>query len=376
MPDQTVRLLLIDDDNILLMTLVSVMKRAGYYPITAVNGAEGFRLACDQKPDLIICDVQMPPPNGHQLKAQLSQHPATAEIPFLFLTARDLPDEKIQALQQGADDYITKPFDVDELVARVRNVLRRVEIGRQRGLREADEKIHELRQSITANFNHEMRTPLSNLLATLDLALREKFTSHPLAIYQYIEAAQGSAHRLRSLIDDLILLNTIDQGRVSNFRQEIDPRFHILKPVEGVMDRWEEKRLKLVYHVPDDAQIYAPKHEFAHIVTHLADNAAKFSPPEGTIEVRVDPNGPGGCILTIADQGPGIPGEFREKVFERYFQISQGDTRQFGGLGVGLTLARAVARELHGEITILDSDQGCQVCMEIPPSPPDWQIDK
>jgi signal transduction histidine kinase len=87
------------------------------------------------------------------------------------------------------------------------------------------------------------------------------------------------------------------------------------------------------------------------------------------VEIGLAANGVGGCILTVIDQGAGIPVDLRERVFERYFQGSGGDARQYEGLGVELTIARAFAQRLGGDVAILDSDAGCRVQMTIPPSP-------
>jgi two-component system sensor histidine kinase/response regulator len=253
------RLLLIDDDELLLTTLVSVMKRQGYSVSAARDGSEGFRLAADIHPDLIICDVRMPSPDGYELKTLLSGSPDTRDIPFIFLTAFGAPEDKVRGLMHGADDYITKPFDLNELIARVQNLLRRMEFGRQRGIKESEEKIRELRQSITANFHHEVRTPLSNLLATLDLALREKFTGNPHAVHRYIESAQNSAQRLRRLIDDLMLLNDIDHNTVSGFRQEIHLRYHFLNVIHNTIQGWSEKNLQAEIQFDETQRIFAPK---------------------------------------------------------------------------------------------------------------------
>jgi DNA-binding response OmpR family regulator len=118
-------ILIIDDDDNLLFGLLAVMRREGYQWISANNGKDGLRLAQERLPDLIISDVMMPPPNGFELRKQLSINPKTIHIPFIFLTARAAQGDKIFGLEAGADDYITKPFDRGELVARVRAALRR-----------------------------------------------------------------------------------------------------------------------------------------------------------------------------------------------------------------------------------------------------------
>ena len=120
----TPRVLLIDDEEPLLMGLAEIMKRAGYNVLTARDGLTGLSLARQHLPDLIICDVMMPAPNGFELRRQLAQEGRTENIPFIFLTARAAQSDKLQGFESGADDYITKPFDIEELKLRVRTAIR------------------------------------------------------------------------------------------------------------------------------------------------------------------------------------------------------------------------------------------------------------
>ena len=111
---------------------------------------------------------------------------------------------------------------------------------------------------------------------------------------------------------------------------------------------------------------------FRHVLFHLLDNACKFNPTsklfgKNRVNVVLAQNGQGGCILTISDQGPGIAPAYREKVFERFYQITRPELHNNEGLGVGLTIARAFARALGGDVVILDSKSGCQVQMTLPP---------
>ncbi len=130
------KILLIDDEPNLLIGLAAIMQRAGYLVYTANNGTDGLHLAKEKLPDVIVSDVMMPPPNGFELRKRLSRDPETSVIPFIFLTARLAQGDRLAGLEAGADDYITKPFNRDELLARVAAVLRRQEIGRQLGHRD------------------------------------------------------------------------------------------------------------------------------------------------------------------------------------------------------------------------------------------------
>lgn len=120
------KILLIDDELSLLTVLSNILKRTGYDVTSAVNGNKGIDHAKNNHPDLIICDVMMPSPNGFRVREILAEDPATASIPFIFLTARTAKGDTVYALKSGADDYVTKPFDRGELVARIEAVLRRV----------------------------------------------------------------------------------------------------------------------------------------------------------------------------------------------------------------------------------------------------------
>ena len=120
-------IILIDDDKKFSFGLVAVLRRAGYQVHPAYNGEDGLALIYADKPDLIISDIIMPPPNGIQLREELVKNPQYRHIPFLFVTARTAQTEKEPGLESGVDGYITKPFDVNELLGRIQTVLRNVE---------------------------------------------------------------------------------------------------------------------------------------------------------------------------------------------------------------------------------------------------------
>jgi len=362
-------ILIIDDEPALLLGLTATIRRHGYNVITATDGNEGLRKAREAMPDLILSDVMMPPPNGFELRRLMSLDSALSPIPFIFLTARSNVEDRVSGIREGADDYITKPFETEELIARIEAVFRRVKTEQARGREQmkviAQQDMDKLRNEILQNFHHELRTPLTNILMPLELAANNRFST-PEEQSKFISIALNNADRLESLVTDLIMLSNIDHGNLNTVRQPIDADIHILAPVRKRLERYKPKELEVLTEISEQGKITAPRREFIHVVTHLMDNAFKFGPEKGHVRLKVQPGSNGGVGIEIQDDGPGIPAQLREKVFERFYQASQGDNRGHEGLGVGLTIARAVFQSLRGNVEIHDSAQGTLVRAFIP----------
>jgi signal transduction histidine kinase len=362
-------ILIIDDEPAIRLGLAATIRRYGYSVITAVNGDDGFLKARQSLPDLIVSDVMMPDLNGFEMKQQISVDPLLASIPFIFLTARAANEDRVAGIRNGADDYVTKPFVTEELMARIEAVLRRVETEQERGRKQvrqaAQDEMEKLRREVLQNFSHELRTPLGNVLMSLDVVVNNKFKTEE-EQHEFLRIAHSSADRLENLVADIILLSEIDQNNLNLMRQPIDMEHHILAPIKRRLARYEMKGLNFVHDIDLSGVIKAPRREFTQSMAHLADNAFKFSPQHGVVKLVVKPSENGGVIITIQNDGFGIPSNLREKVFERFYQVSQGDVREFQGLGVGLTIARAVFSGLGGEVKILNSEPGCCVLATLP----------
>lgn len=365
----TSTILIIDDEPALLLGLAAKIKRHGYDVFTACNGQEGLQKAKECLPDLILSDVMMPPPNGFELRRLMGQDPHLASIPFIFLTARNGVDDRVNGIREGADDYITKPFVTEELLARMEAVLRRVRVEQARGRDEAREsarqEMEKLKQEILQNFHHEMRTPLTNIIMPLELVVNKKF-SDPEEQTHFIRMALSSVDRLESLVTDFILLTNIDYGNLNRIRQPIDIKNHILLPVEKRLARYQNKGLKFTHVVHGNGGIAAPRREFTHSIVHLLDNAFKFTPENGRILLHLDIAAHGGAVITVENEGSSIPYDLWESVFQKFYQVSQGDNREHEGLGVGLFIAREVFRSLGGDVEILDFPHGCCVQALLP----------
>jgi signal transduction histidine kinase len=372
--DKNSTILIIDDEPALLLGLAAKIKRQGYQVVTASDGYEGLQKAKEVLPDLILSDVMMPPPNGFELRKLMDQDPRLDSIPFIFLTARTGVEDRVNGIRDGADDYITKPFATEELFARIEAVLRRVRTARECGRAEARDRaqqdMEKLKREILQNFHHEMRTPLSNIIMPLELVVSNKFED-PQEQMRFVRTALSSVDRLESLVTDFILLTSIDHGDLNRIRQRIDVNNHILLPLQKRLARYKEKELEFLHEIKGQGEIVAPRREFTQALVHLLDNAFKFSPARGSVKLTLEMSMEGGALILVEDQGMGISQELREKVFERYYQVSQGDNRQHDGLGVGLFIARAIFSNLGGSVTILDGAEGCRVQAVLPKTGPE-----
>jgi len=363
-PQKTI--LVIDDEFHLLVGVKALLEREGYQAITVNDSTSALQTAREHHPDLILCDVMMPFMDGYKVREALRDENVTKDIPFLFLTARATQEDKLRGLNLGADDYITKPFDHRELMARICAVLNRYEKGQADMRKKMDEQIFRLQQEISHNISHELRTPMTQILLALDLVLRNK-QEQPDELNQFVEIALSQSHRLNGIIDDLIFLSNYDRGAVSTFRQSINIEVDFLEIIRIRQELYVGKKMNVQVSVGPGVSIHAPRREFRQAIGHLVDNALKFTAPVSEVQIRLEAKGEGGFVLTISDGGNGIPVEYREKVFERFFQISQGDRREYNGLGVGLTVARIVSQSLGGDTVILPGKSGCTVRMLIPP---------
>jgi len=363
-------ILVIDDDLPMLLGLRVLLERSGYQVKTCENSLTAIKMAEDIQPDLIVCDVMMPLMDGFKVRDELSASRLTSGIPFLFLSARASQTDKLRGLEGGADDYVTKPFDPRELVARINAVFRRQDHSHQDAAQEMNRQIERIQSEISHNISHELRTPMTQILMSLDMLLRDKYDD-PEDLKWFVETALSQSHRLNGLIDDLTFLSNYDIGRTFVIRQKIDLNNDFTFPISTRQDLYKDKNLQVHINVAEGVVIHAPRREFRQAVSHLVDNSLKFTSPMTSVLIDLAANGNGGCVLTVADYGSGIPAELHEKVFERFYQISQGDTRQYGGLGVGLTISRIIARALGGDVIILPTQRGVRIQMTLPPAPLD-----
>jgi signal transduction histidine kinase len=329
-----------------------ILESEGYAVITATDGLEALELMEDTKPDLILADIMMPRMDGYALYEEVRARPEWVPIPFVFLTARSEREDKLKGKGLGVEDYITKPFDAEELVVSVRSRL-----GRSRAIRKATEaSFQELKRQIVTTLGHELRTPLTYVTGYTELALEDVSSSNAEELEDFLIGIKSGADRLNRLVEDLLLLVQIDSGRAREEFRALVARHGNLDAIvkdtaRELAGRARQRRVSLQVDVDSDLPpVRLCEPYFADALRRLIENAIKFSQGGGKqVQVTTRP-GEEWIRIAVSDEGVGIPADQMSHLFDRFRQINR-DRQEQQGTGLGLAIARELVRLHDGEIT-------------------------
>jgi len=342
------RVLVVEDHGPLLTAIQGILEAEGYTVYTATDGVEALKLMEETCPDLIVADIMMPRMDGYAFYERVRARPEWVPIPFIFLTAKAEQEDVLRGKDLGAEDYITKPFDPQELVVAVR-----ARLGRARAIREATEaEFEQLKQQIVTVLGHELRTPLTYVTGYTELALEDISSLSAGELQEFLLGIKRGADRLTRLTDDLLLLIRLDTGRVSEeFGGLVRLRNDLGEILERTVRQYEEQAaasgVSLDVEVePDLPPVRLCEPLFVDALGRLVDNGIKFSRAEGK-RVVVSARSVGGWVeVAVADEGVGIPPQEIRHLFQRFRQIDR-DKMEQQGVGLGLAIARELIR-LHG----------------------------
>ncbi len=339
----------------LQIALRDTLENEGFAVDTASNGAEALEMMVNRCPDLIVADILMPQMDGYEFYAAVRARPDWVAIPFIFLTARAEKHDILRGKDLGAEDYITKPFEPQELVTVVRARLRRAQVIRE----VAEAEFDQLKQQIITALGHELRTPLTAVLGYTDLALEDFSSLSPEALHEYLAAIKQGADRLVRLADSFMVLVRLDSGQAAKeFDQLAKVRHNIGEVVQCLVQQCQALAATRGVVLEGKAEQGLPPVRlcepfFTDALRRLVDNAIKFS-TRGRKHVTVSARAAGDWVeIAVADEGIGISPDALPYVFERFRQINRDVTEQ-QGTGLGLAIARGLIR-LHGGDIVVES---------------------
>jgi two-component system, sensor histidine kinase and response regulator len=347
--------LVVDDEPKNVQLLTDVLEARNYTVWSASDGERGLALARERLPDVVLLDVMMPRLNGFEVCRRLKAEQKTAAIPVLLVTALDARQDRIAGIDAGANDFISKPIDAADLVLRVRNAASTKRLHDQIAtqLRQLQE-LEAARDTLTHMIVHDLRSPLTGLRAYLDLL--QMAANGNAEVVDYASEGQVIAGRLTEMISQVLDVSRMESGRMPLSPKDTD--LVVLLPAAVASLGPAPAGITVVYELPSSpVTISCDPDLLSRVVVNLVGNAFKFTPREaGRVEIGlVDETER--VRITITDNGPGVPPEFRGKIFEKYGQAPLGQSSGARSSGLGLTFCK-LAVEAHGGRIGLESASG------------------
>jgi signal transduction histidine kinase len=343
--------LVVEDEHAILEIITYLLQDEKYRVLQAPNGQAALALLKDDRPDLIISDIRMPGMDGFEFCERVRANPDFVQIPFIFLTGKDERADMRRGMGLGADDYLTKPFEPEDLLTAVRVRLSRAAETQAAIARAGSGLQDQIIQSLT----HEFRTPLSLVVGYTDLL---ESTGQQMGEDDFESVMHGlhsGSRRLVSLVEDFLLLSKLRTGTIAEeIAEEPLAAVHPDLMVQGVAAQAKgrasarEVTLTIECTAPD-VTVRISREHLGEIVSRLLDNAIKFSKREGG-QVTLSTRREGSFwVLCVADKGIGIREEAHAWLFEAFQQVDRSQMEQ-QGTGVGLTIVKGLVEAYGGRI--------------------------
>ena len=345
------KILVIENEADIRNIITEILLAENFSVVPAEDGQIGLQLVQKEIPDLIICDINMPNINGYSVLNQLRQNPSTIAIPFIFLTASTAKTDRRMGMELGADDYLTKPFTKDELLAAIKTRLVRKAVI----TKESQKKVDELRYNITRALPHELHTPLNGILNLSKMLIEDYNVIDSDEAIEMLKEIYISGERLYRLTQNFLLfaeLVRIEQEpkRAKSFLNVKGESFtkKIIKDIAFQKAQKANREEDLYLELQEVAiQIYSSKIE--KIIEEIIDNAFKFSQVGTPVQVRSNYKDDH-FHLVVIDHGRGMTVEQISNLgaymqFERQLYEQQGS-------GLGLIIAKLLTKLNGGELNI------------------------
>ncbi|MEG4811068.1 response regulator [Microcoleus sp. F8-D3] len=377
-------ILIVDDTPENLQVLSATLSDRGYKVRGVINGQMALRAARSGAPDLILLDIKMPEMDGYEVCRQLKADPKTSEIPVVFISALDEVLDKLTAFQVGGVDYVTKPFHVAEVLARIehqltiqrlkkqlieRNKELQEEIIERKKAEEAAAAASLAKSQFVANMSHELRTPLNAILGFTQVMSRDSLLSHE--HLENLRIINRSGQHLLELINDVLDLSKIEAGIIALDERSFD-LYQLLDTLEEMFQiKAETKKIQLRFSVQANVPQYIKTDEkkLRVCLINLLGNAMKFTRDGGRIWLRVsvesnqppppeseiNPNStsvkPLLILFEVADTGMGIATAEIDTLFDAFVQTQAG-RKAADGTGLGLTITKKYVQIMGGDIWV------------------------
>ncbi len=372
------KVLIVDDEERNIKLLNAYLMTNQYEIVEASNGEEALKMVNDFNPDLVLLDVMMPGIDGFEVCKRLKQDDKTQMIPVVMVTALRGKEDRIRALEAGADDFLSKPVDRTELLVRVKSLLRIKSYHDQllnsyKEIALKNEKLKELegvREGLTHMIIHDLNNPLAVILGNLELIKAENQNLSENE-RDRIEKCLIYILGLKQLIQSLLDVHRMEEGKL----QPVKAVINIPELINGVFDQFtpkaEVEEISLTFCKPGGIpNVRADQGLIGRVIANILSNAIRYTPAGGEIVAATDYLPKSKSIrVSIKDNGNGLEPEYHERIFDKFEQVKLKDSAvTVGSVGLGLAFCK-MAVEAHGGEIWVESEgngKGCTFCFTMP----------
>jgi len=348
------KILIVEDDSLGIRLMKKALEGKDYKIATASNGKTALSKAWANNFDIIILDVKLPDINGFKICEKLKQHPATANVPVVFLTGLNMPSDISKGFEAGAVDYISKPFNAPEFIMRIDNHLKMSAYSKT--LEENARISEEAKLNIStfiSSLAHELKNPLNSIIGFSEILQGKNISEEEK--FNYLKHINSSGRDLLSLLNDLIDLSKIEAGLLDFHFSAV----YINNELEDIVKSYNDTLFKLhgdkvkleIEPGNNDLQfvLYTDVLRFTQILNNLIDNAIKFT-KNGTISIGYSLKSKKRIRFFVRDTGIGMKKEDIKSIFQEYELAHQKMKVTKSGKGIGLAIAKKLTHLLKGEI--------------------------
>jgi signal transduction histidine kinase len=363
-------ILVVDTDSANLALLSQILGPRGYEIRVARSGERALGAAFGAPPDLVLLEARMPELDGYAVCEQLKADPRTRDVPVIFVSALAEIDHKLRAFAVGAADYVCKPFEAGEVMARVETQvrLRQTEAALVQARREA-EQASRAKSLFLAAMSHELRTPLHTILGFAEIIRDNILGLEGVSRYsEYAADIHESGSHLLELIDDVLDIAKIEAGQVRVERSAIELERVLRSALRLVAERADKAGVAVQAECASSLPyLFADERGVKQILFNLLASAIRLTPRGGTVSVRAAAEPDGTILLLVADPGSGIPEGQRADLNRRGGMAAPEYHRLGGAAYLGLALVKALAELQGGLISVRTDAAGSLVTVCFPP---------
>jgi len=356
--DKIPNILIVDDIPANLKVLGDILKGEGFKVRPVPNGNLALQVASKEKPDLILLDIMMPDMDGFEVCRKLKENPGLSDIPVIFISALNDTSDIVKALKSGGVDFITKPFQADEVAARVKTHL---QLYRQSiVLREQSMQLKELIATKDKFFSiiaHDLRGPLGGFMGLTEMMADESMELSPEMQKEMIVDLNESARNIFNLLENLLEWSRMQQGQTVYQPETIGLKSLVEECILTLLETIRKKDIQLTVDIQEDQEVFADSNMLQSVVRNLISNAVKFTPRGGKVAISAGYTENMRSVIVVRDTGIGMNDAMIANLFRLNVNNSRPGTEGEHSTGLGLHLCKEFIERHNGEIWV-ESEAG------------------